>query len=88
MVDKRDVYLTPTLAPACSQINDCGKNFQWITMHETVDADAFSQPLALGKLALFLSGALRKVSTWTHAAQESRLASPPDLMRPRPLFLL
>ena len=71
-----------------NSVSDCGKSFQWITMHETVDADAFSQPLALGKLALFLSGALRKVSTWTHAAQESRLASPPDLMRPRPLFLL
>lgn len=46
-----------------NSVSDCGKNFQWITMHETVDADAFSQPLALAKLALFLSGALRKVST-------------------------
>lgn len=56
-----------------NSVTECGKKFQWITMHETVDADVFSKPLALANLALFLSGALRSVSsmdytthTYTH----------------------
>ena len=50
-----------------NSVSDCGKNFQWITMHETVDAEVFSKPLALGNLALFLSAALRKVSKHLNA---------------------
>lgn len=43
-----------------NSVSDCGKNFQWITMSETVDPEVFSKPLALGNLALFLCAALRK----------------------------
>ena len=43
---------------AMDKVTDCG-GFNWVNLSETLDSTIFAQPLALSKLALFLSAALR-----------------------------
>ena len=42
-------------------VGNCGEEFLWITIRETVAPTTFSQPLALGQLAVAIRGALRMV---------------------------